>query len=95
MSGALRAALDVYIAGFVRRFSFETSGAGKLMQTLVKMSVFLQGQDTSKPMVNEDLLLNINEKAESATDAELAKKYRKFIHLYLAFACQLCYYKSV
>ena len=43
MSGALRAALDVYIVSFVSRFTFETSGAGKLMQTLVKLSVFLQG----------------------------------------------------
>ena len=46
---SLQSALDKKIIEYITKFDFNTSGAGKLMYTLVKFSVFLQSQQAPKP----------------------------------------------
>ena len=62
-------ALDKKIIEYITKFDFNTSGAGKLMYTLVKFSVFLQSQQAPK-LVNDSLLKTIKEFSESTTPLE-------------------------
>jgi len=78
------------IVQYVQTHDFSTSGAGKLMQSLVKFSVFLQSQQGEK-LLSESLLKLIKEKQ---TDEEGAK-FKRFMHQLLSFACQLGYHKTV
>lgn len=89
----ITAAVEAKILEYVDRYSFGTGGAGKLMLSLVKYSIFLQSQGGEKP-VSESLLKAIKTKADAA-EGETNQKYKRFLHVYLCFACQLCYHKPV
>ena len=91
---SLQSALDKKIIEYITKFDFNTSGAGKLMYTLVKFSVFLQSQQAPK-LVNDSLLKTIKELSESTENGQAAVKFKKFLHLYLSFATQLCYHKPI
>lgn len=81
------------IVEYVDKYNFATGGAGKLMHSLVKYSIFIQTQ-TAEKLVSEPILKTIKAKADALED-ESSKKYKRFLHLYLCFACQLCYHKPV
>lgn len=82
------------ITEYVDKYDFGTGGAGKLMHSLVKFSIFVQSQ-TAEKLVSETLLASIKAKGEAGGDDAAQKKYKKFLHLYICFACQLCYHKPV